>query len=90
MWLASVPWAQRVWAWPVLTALAPWERYYQRRGRRPKKLTDWARQIILQLRRWLPHRPLVLLGDSTYAVLELDMRPERLFWGCAPGNGCPR
>lgn len=71
MWLASVPWAQRVWALPVLTALAPSERYYQRRGRRPKKLTDWARQIILQLRRWLPHRPLVLLGDSTYAVLEL-------------------
>ena len=71
MWLASVPWAQRVWALPVLTTLAPSERYYQRRGRRPKKLTDWARQIILQLRRWLPHRPLVLLGDSTYAVLEL-------------------
>ena len=71
MWLASIPWAQRVWALPVLTALAPSERYYQRRGRRPKKLTDWARQIILQLRRWLPHRPLVLLGDSSYAVLEL-------------------
>jgi hypothetical protein len=71
MWLAFIPWAQRVWALPVLTALAPSERYYQRQGRRPKKLTDWARQIILQLRRWLPHRSLVLLGDSSYAVLEL-------------------
>lgn len=71
MWLTFIPWAQRVWALPVLTALAPSERYYQRRGRQPKKLTDRARQIILQLRRWLPHRSLVLLGDSTYAVLEL-------------------
>ncbi len=27
--------------------------------------------MILQLRRWLPHRPLVLVGDSGYAVLDL-------------------
>ena len=27
--------------------------------------------MILQLRRWLPHRPLVLVGDSSYAVLDL-------------------
>jgi hypothetical protein len=71
MWLPFIPWAQWVWALPVLAALAPSERYYQRQGRPPKKLTDWARQIILQLRRWLPHRSLVLLGDSSYAVLEL-------------------
>jgi hypothetical protein len=68
MWLPFIPWAQRVWALPVLTALAPSERYYHLRGRQPKKLSDRARQIILQL---LPHRPLVLLGDTTCAVLEL-------------------
>ena len=40
--------------------------------RRPhKKLTDWTRQMVLQLRRWLPNRPLVLVGDSGYAVLNL-------------------
>jgi hypothetical protein len=71
MWLTQIPFAQRVWALPVLTALAPSQRYYQRRGKTPKKLTDWARQIILQLRRWLPDRPLVLVADSSYAVLEL-------------------
>ena len=59
------------WALPFLTVLAPSERYYRQRGRRHKKLTDWARQMILQLRRWLPHRPLVLVGDSSYAVLDL-------------------
>ena len=27
--------------------------------------------MILQLRRWLPQRPLVLVGDGGYAVLDL-------------------
>ena len=71
MWLGHVPWAGRYWALPFLTVLAPSERYYRQRGRRHKKLTDWARQMILQLRRWLPQRPLVLVGDSGYAVLDL-------------------
>ena len=71
MWLGHIPWAGRRWALPLLTVLAPSERYYQRRDRSHKKLTDWARQMILQLRRWLPRRPLVLVGDSGYAVLDL-------------------
>ena len=71
MWLAPIPWARRTWALPVLTALAPSERYYKNSGRTPKKLADWARQIILQLRRWLPNRVLVLVADSSYAVLDL-------------------
>ena len=71
MWLGHVPWAGRHWALPVLTVLAPSARYYQERGRRHKKLTDWARQMVLQLRRWLPQRPLVLVGDNGYAVLDL-------------------
>ena len=71
MWLGHVPWAGRHWALPVLTVLAPSTRYCQQQGRRHKKLTGWARQMILQLRRWLPQRPLVLVGDNAYAVLDL-------------------
>ena len=71
MWLGHIPWAGRCWALPFLTVLAPSERYYHERGRSHKKVTDWARQMILQLRRWLPARPLVLVGDSGYAVLDL-------------------
>ena len=48
MLLAPVPWAGRVWALPFLTALAPSERHCRQRGRRHKKLTDWARQLVLQ------------------------------------------
>ena len=71
MLLAPIPWAGRVWALPFLTALAPSERYCRERGRRHKKLTDWARQMGLQARRWLPGREIVLLGDGSFAALDL-------------------
>jgi hypothetical protein len=51
--------------------LAPSERYHQERGVQHKKLTDWVRQMIRQVRRWLPNRALVVVVDSSYAVLEL-------------------
>jgi hypothetical protein len=34
-------------------------------------LTDWARQMLLQLRRWLPKRSIYVVADSSYAVIEL-------------------
>ena len=71
MLLTPVPWACRVWALPFFSVLAPSERYNQQHRRRHKKLTDWGRQMIRQLRRWLPGRRLVVVADSTYAVLEL-------------------
>jgi DDE superfamily endonuclease len=65
MLLVPIPWAARTWALPVLTALAPSERYAARRGRRHKALPDWARQLLLVVRRWWPDRPLVAVADST-------------------------
>lgn len=71
MLLVPIPWAQRVWALPFLTVLAPSERYYTGRARQHKKLTDWARQMLLQLRRWLPQRTLIVVADSSFAVISL-------------------
>jgi len=71
MLLAPIPWAQRVWALPFLTVLAPSERYYQGKCRKHKKLTEWARQMVLQVRRWLPDRLLVIVADSSFAAIEL-------------------
>jgi hypothetical protein len=75
-WLSVIlltpdPWAKRFWALPVLTALAPSERYVRERGIRHKRLTDWARQLLAQLHRWLPERALVLVADSSFAALDL-------------------
>jgi hypothetical protein len=71
MLIAPIPWAQRVWALPFLTVLAPSERYHQERGKRHKQLTDWARQMLTQIRQWLPERVLVVVADSSYAAIEL-------------------
>ena len=69
--LAPIPLAGRIWALPFLTILAPSERYYQGKQRKHKKLTEWAYQLILQVRRWLPKRQLVVVADSGFAVIEL-------------------
>lgn len=78
MLLVPIPWAQRVWALPFLTALAPSERYYQGRTRGHKKLTEWGRQLLLQARRWLPRRRLVVVADSSFAVIALLWRMTQL------------
>jgi DDE superfamily endonuclease len=70
MLLVPISWAGRVWALPFLTALAPSERYCRERGLRHKKLTDWGRQLVLQARRWMPDRQLVLVTDSGFSALE--------------------
>jgi len=71
MVLAEMPWARRVWALPFLTALCPSARYHQQQGQRHKSLPQWAGQLIRLLHRWLPGRQLVVVADSTYAVIEL-------------------
>src|SRR4051794_688174 len=71
MLLAPIPWAGRVWALPFLTALAPSERFAHDQGRRHKKLTDWARQLLLLVARWLPGRRVIAVADSSYAAIEL-------------------
>lgn len=70
MLLVPIPWAQRVWALPFLTVLAPSERYNEQRQQRHKKLTDWARQMLIQVRHWLPQRELLVVADSSFAALE--------------------
>lgn len=71
MLLTPVAWACRVWALPFFTVLAPSKRYNQQHCRRHTKLTDWGRQMIRQVRRWLPLGKLIVVADSSYAVLEL-------------------
>jgi len=71
MLVVPVPWAGRAWALPFLTVLAPSERSARERGGRHKRLTDWARQVLLQAARWLPDRRIVAVADSSFAVLEL-------------------
>ena len=70
MALIPIPWASRVWGLPLLTVLAPSERFCESSKRSHKKLTDRTRQMFYQLRRWLPDRELVVVADYSYAVIE--------------------
>jgi hypothetical protein len=80
MLLVRIPWAARVWALPFLTVLAPSERYYEERGRRHMSLLARARQAVLVVRRWVPHRDVVVVGDSTYAALEFLEAVREAVW----------
>ena len=71
MLVVPIPWARRYWALPFCTALTPSRNYYLRRRREPCKLADRARQMLLMVRRWLPARPIVVVADNSFAVLEL-------------------
>jgi hypothetical protein len=73
MLLVPVPWSRRVWALPFLTALCwPAEKSTRRRH---KTRGDWVRQMMKQVRRWLPGRRLVLVVDGGFAAVSLA-------WAC--------
>jgi hypothetical protein len=78
MLLAPVPWASCVWGLPFLTVLAPSERYAADQGKPHKKLTDWGRQALLQVARWLPGRRIVAVADSSFSPIALlrDLAPH--------------
>ena len=78
MLMVEVPWASRAWALPFLSALAPSERHAAKRGKRHKKITEWAWQLLLLLRRWYPEREIVAVADRAYASLKLLSRCRSL------------
>ena len=47
------------------------ERYCRERGGRGKKITEWAGQVVLSVRRWCPERNIIAVADGTYAAFEL-------------------
>ena len=69
--LVPVPWSRRVWALPFLTALC-WPAAASKR-RRHKTSVDWVRQMLKQVRRWLPGRRLVLVVDGGFAAVALAL-----------------
>jgi DDE superfamily endonuclease len=71
--LVTPPWSPKPWALPVLSLPGPTPEVSARLGRRHKTIADWARQMILCLRRWLPGVDLTVVGDRAYSVIELGL-----------------
>ena len=68
--LVHISWAGRIMGLPFLTVLAPSKRFYADKPRSPKTLLDWARQVALQVHRWLPGRKIVIVGDTAFAAID--------------------
>ena len=71
MLLVPMPWARRVWALPFFTVLC-WPAAQHGRQRH-KTSIDRVRQMMKQVRRWLPGRRLVLVVDGGFAAVSLAL-----------------
>lgn len=72
--VVEVPWSKRRWALPFLTVLAPSKKVNLANGKRHKTSPHWVRQMICQVRLWLPDRELILLTDGGLAAIETGHR----------------
>lgn len=70
MLLTPISWASRIWALPILTILAPSQRYYEQQNRKAKTMLERAMQGLKQLKRWLPTQDVIAVGDGTYAAID--------------------
>jgi len=71
--VVTVPWTKQRWALPFLCVLATTPEVSAQLGKRHKTVALWAHQMISLVRRWLPDRPIKLMGDTAYSVLELGL-----------------
>jgi len=71
MLITPLPWITRYWALPFLTVLSPSKKANAKDEKKHKTTIDWAIQMVLQVKRWLPYREIVVIGDGAYAVVNL-------------------
>lgn len=71
MLIVPLPWSERYWSLPFLTVLAPSEKSNEVAGRRHKTTVDWTIQMIKQVSRWLSGRNIILIGDGSFACINL-------------------
>ena len=80
--VVHLPWSHRPWALPFLTIPAPSSAVSATLGKQQRTLPERAASLMRLLRRWLPDRAIVLVGDSSFAVVEpaLACRRANVTW----------
>jgi DDE superfamily endonuclease len=71
--------ARRAFALPFFTVLEPSEKSTKNQGKRHKTSVDWSIQMVMQLVRWAPAIPFILVGDGGFAC-------AKLAWACFKYN----
>ena len=61
----------RAFALPFFTVLEPSEKSTKKQGKPHKTTIDWTCQMVMQLVRWLPNVPFILVGDGGFACAKL-------------------
>ncbi len=69
--LVPVPWSRRPWALPFLTVPAPAPATSEKLGKRHRTVVERTQLLVRLVRRWQPHRELVLVGAGSYAAVAL-------------------
>jgi DDE superfamily endonuclease len=72
--VVPVPWSKQPWALPFLAVLATTPGVSEQLGLRHHTVGERARQMVRLVHRWLPERPLRVLGDMAYSCLELGVQ----------------
>ncbi|KOR32414.1 hypothetical protein TI05_07360, partial [Achromatium sp. WMS3] len=65
------PWSERPWALPFLTILAPSKQSNDETGKKHKTTVGWTIQATNIISRWLSYGAWILIGDRSYACVEL-------------------
>lgn len=73
----AVPWSSYYWSLPFLSVLLTTPKVSEKLGKRHKKVSQRTAQVICWLRRTLPGRPIHLVGDGAYSVINLGLRAQK-------------
>ncbi len=76
MALKRFSWCKRTLALPFLTVLLPSEECNKKNNKKHKTLQDWTCQVVVQLRKWLPHRQIILTADNEFATANIAVTSQ--------------
>jgi hypothetical protein len=65
--------AKRAFALPFFSVLEPSEKSTKKQGKPHQTTLDWSIQMVLQLVRWAPTIPFILVGDGAFACAKLAL-----------------
>jgi hypothetical protein len=75
--IVPLPWCKREWALPFLTVALLSPKTSAKLDKRHHTTVDRTAQLICLVRRWLPGRSIVLVGDGAYAAVPLVQHCQR-------------